>query len=421
MRMFKKKMWFTIISTTLLFVLVIGTFVAVFSSSNITVNSNVSVQYDSTINANVAGYYWMDNANGKTSFIADQPISIQTEGSPGDIALNETDRYVIFEYVFTNNMVNLDAYGNLTYADDVGGEDKNIIVGYYISDVEIGIEDIESMTVEESNKEGVGIANVFLLKSVKTYVYIKARIDKLENNGEFSGTYHWNFDYEVFETDQSFFSFNGNKLSQYLGGAGNVVIVPASYSVQNSNVSNMNSENVELSEIVITSIDSKAFEDKKMLIKVVLPDSISNIGTFAFDGCNNLKNIEISNEEIEGDLLVGSTNTGVIGLYAFRNCNSLENIEIPSGVTTIDNWVFSNCKNLKRIELSSNIKYLGGYVFYNCGLLESVELPDGDWVWSKDGTVETGTALTEEEKDPNVLAINMRTTWLSYRLIRTDV
>ena len=68
--------------------------------------------------------------------------------------------------------------------------------------------------------------------------------------------------------------------------------------------------------------------------KVVIPDSVTEIGECAFRCCRSLKEITIPDSVTE------------IGKYAFRNCKSLEKITIPSSVIKIGNYAFDGCEDL---------------------------------------------------------------------------
>ena len=68
----------------------------------------------------------------------------------------------------------------------------------------------------------------------------------------------------------------------------------------------------------------------KGLTEVTIPNSVSNIGSYAFDGCENLSSIVIGN------------NVKIIDSYAFSNCNKLTTITIPKSVAEIGVCAFTN-------------------------------------------------------------------------------
>lgn len=52
----------------------------------------------------------------------------------------------------------------------------------------------------------------------------------------------------------------------------------------------------------VTSIGSQAFEDYTSLQSIVIPNSVTEIGKYAFSGCSSLQSIDIVTQEKEPDL-----------------------------------------------------------------------------------------------------------------------
>ncbi len=97
---------------------------------------------------------------------------------------------------------------------------------------------------------------------------------------------------------------------------------------------------------------------------VVVPNSVTKIGNFAFRGCSNL---------IDIILLEGVTE---IGFGSFMECIKLKNITFPKSLTTLDARAFQNCKNLTNIVLPENVMLIGCDVFMGCTSLTNITLPE---------------------------------------------
>lgn len=84
-------------------------------------------------------------------------------------------------------------------------------------------------------------------------------------------------------------------------------------------------------------IGDRAFFNCSLLKSIIIPDSVTSIGRYAFQFCAALDSVTIGN--------------GVksIGLGAFEYCRSLTDIVIPDSVTTIDFDAFHNCSSLTSI------------------------------------------------------------------------
>ena len=71
----------------------------------------------------------------------------------------------------------------------------------------------------------------------------------------------------------------------------------------------------------------------------VIPDGVTTIGKYAFDGCTGLTSIEIP------------ASVTSIGEYAFQSCYSLSSVEISASVTSIGEYAFSSCIDLTSVTI----------------------------------------------------------------------
>jgi hypothetical protein len=104
--------------------------------------------------------------------------------------------------------------------------------------------------------------------------------------------------------------------------------------------------------------------DKSATTEVYIPDTIVSLGSYAFSGFTNLKNIVIP-DGIES-----------IGSSAFKNCKSISSISIPKGIETLSVTLFNNCENLIEIIIPDSVTEIKGSCFSNCSKLESIEIPE---------------------------------------------
>ncbi len=119
-------------------------------------------------------------------------------------------------------------------------------------------------------------------------------------------------------------------------------------------------------EYSVTSIASSAFKGCG-LTSIEIPSSVTNIGSFAFSDCSDLKTVTFgANSQLES-----------IGSNAFNNCDALTSIEIPSSVTSIGEAAFYDCDALKTVtfEEDSQLESIGSSAFRFCSNLTSIEIP----------------------------------------------
>lgn len=114
----------------------------------------------------------------------------------------------------------------------------------------------------------------------------------------------------------------------------------------------------------VTTIDKYAFQYRKDLTSIKLPDSVTSIGWESFNECSNLKNIKLSSK------------LKTIGYRAFHNCKNLENLTMPSSITSIGKSAFYNCEHLSNLIIPNSVTSIGEYAFANCFRLTNIKLPD---------------------------------------------
>ena len=130
-----------------------------------------------------------------------------------------------------------------------------------------------------------------------------------------------------------------------------------------------------------------AFYDKKSLMNVTIPNSVTVIHSYAFGKCIGLTNITIPNSVtvIHSYAFLGcsglsditlSNSLSVIDAYVFSRCGSLANIVIPSGVKTIGFSAFRGCIKLTNINLPNSVTSIGGSAFSGCSSITSITLPN---------------------------------------------
>ena len=114
----------------------------------------------------------------------------------------------------------------------------------------------------------------------------------------------------------------------------------------------------------VTRIGGYAFEGCSSLQEIHLPDSMKEIEIWAFRNCSSLLEIHIPDSVMQ------------IGQGAFGGCCSLQEVYIPDSVTTIGGCTFGGCSSLKKIYIPEGVKEIGGGAFNGCSSLQEVYIPD---------------------------------------------
>ena len=99
------------------------------------------------------------------------------------------------------------------------------------------------------------------------------------------------------------------------------------------------------------------------MTNVIIPNSVTSIGSWAFSLCSGLTNITIGN------------NVTSIGDYAFSYCSGLTNVIIPNSVTIIGAVAFQGCSGLTSVTIGNSVSNIADFAFDGCSGLASVIIP----------------------------------------------
>ena len=145
----------------------------------------------------------------------------------------------------------------------------------------------------------------------------------------------------------------------------------------------------------VTSIGNYAFYYFNGLKSVKIPDSVTSIGNYGFYGCSGLTSVMIpdSVRSIDAtaflycsgmtEFIVGENNPSYCsqnGLLLSKDATSVINgingdVTIPNSVTNIGTFSFGWCYGLTSITIPDNVTSIGNYAFRNCSGLKNVTIP----------------------------------------------
>ena len=99
---------------------------------------------------------------------------------------------------------------------------------------------------------------------------------------------------------------------------------------------------------------NKLYLNGNLPINITIPEDVTRINDYTFDGCNSLESVTIGE------------NVTSIGIYAFSGCSNLNTVTIGENVTSIGSCAFSGCSNLNTVTIGENVTSIGSNAFYNC-------------------------------------------------------
>ena len=124
---------------------------------------------------------------------------------------------------------------------------------------------------------------------------------------------------------------------------------------------------------IVTSIGYNAFYNNQQLTGITIPEGVTSIGESAFDTCRKLLDVDFSNcSELT---TIGSrafADAGSNPTYDFQTLN----LVLPESLENLGNFAFSN-SGLKSLTLPANLKTAGYYAVQMSGKLERLVIEDG--------------------------------------------
>ena len=133
---------------------------------------------------------------------------------------------------------------------------------------------------------------------------------------------------------------------------------------------------LDLSNVVgLTEILERAFEGKRNLAGIKLPEGVTSIGGYAFQNCTMLNSVTIPES------------VSTIGTFAFAFCIGLSSITLPDSVKTIGTFAFNGCTGLTTVNFGTAIETISVNAFQNCKLAEFTVAEDNQYFSAENGAL----------------------------------
>lgn len=347
---------------------VLGGFFAVWAFNHHTFNSSVKISYKAVdISGSVTMYAKAaPKSENYTAMLESEKIgkieftpTTDTSSKPAEININQinlnsTDNTLYLHYYFEN-------FGSRPYTAVLNFAETDII-------------NQQNMTLaySETGTDGSYVtANsglVVMGKGSKDY-FVRISVEDLAFNADFEGVFTWQLkecsdllskveEKSLAATTFTVISESANTYSaKYNGGD---ISSDGEISGLSNDVHNYWYIPAAIDDgTIIKVIKGELLPENT---KVNIPNSVTEIGNNAFDGCVDLVGVDIANS------------VKYIRTYAFRNCSGLLDVKFPSSLTHIYNNAFQNCDSLRKIDIPIGVTYVAYSSFSGCDNLTEVSI-----------------------------------------------
>lgn len=114
----------------------------------------------------------------------------------------------------------------------------------------------------------------------------------------------------------------------------------------------------------VREIGDAAFQMCTELTSLTIPGSVKKLGTAICLGCDKLSSVTLE-EGIEA-----------IGNNMFSVCGALKSVVIPPSVKSVEPFAFAACANLESVTFYPGLELIASDSFANCQLLQTVAIPE---------------------------------------------
>lgn len=156
------------------------------------------------------------------------------------------------------------------------------------------------------------------------------------------------------------------RIPDHIDGLPVIAIAPYAFAVQTEAEVNETETPAQLSFAEGEDMPRKAPLKEvtgEALKRLYLPDTIREMGAYAFGGCSALEVIHLPE------------NLAVLPDHLFAGCISLKQIALPPQLSVIEGYAFYDCRSLEKLRIPETVQKIGAYACYNCRKMEEINIP----------------------------------------------
>ncbi len=193
----------------------------------------------------------------------------------------------------------------------------------------------------------------------------------------YQATEGWNKFKKIVEKGDNGFEFEVDGI-RYKVGENNTVAVIRKSIKYSGDVVIPSQVNYQGTIYNVTGINRDTFVNCKDMNSIAIPNSLTFIGSDAFESCIGLKAVYITDLEAWFRIVFSTdwSNPLFMAHHLYLNGEEIKDLEIPSGVVSINNYAFYKCNGLTSVTIPNSVTSIGKRVFDYCLGITSITIPN---------------------------------------------
>ena len=124
----------------------------------------------------------------------------------------------------------------------------------------------------------------------------------------------------------------------------------------------------------VAGINPRAFKNRKDIVSVDIPPTVTTIGQDAFYGCDSLRRVNIHDVVAWSQMEIAGTNASPLAYahHLYLEGEEVTEVVLPDTITRVGSYAFSSCYGLRIVDLGEGVNNIGSGAFRACLYMDSL-------------------------------------------------
>ena len=129
-------------------------------------------------------------------------------------------------------------------------------------------------------------------------------------------------------------------------------------------------------QYTVAGIGPRAFKNRKDIVSIDIPTTVTTIGQDAFYGCDSLRQVNIHDVVAWSQMDIAGISASPLSCshHLYLDGKEVTEVILPDNITRVGNYAFSSCYGLKTVSLGNGVRNIGAGAFVSCLYMDSLSV-----------------------------------------------